>query len=372
MPPDRTETVEEISLKTQVLPFFNALYDGSDVGYGTHCNYYLRDKSGTTTITPLDSPSYGISTLLGARTRANTLMTSKETKRLSLQSNQSRSFQKGDSPNGPTPQQKGYKTFHPGVYEYSFELPIDNNSPETTKLPNASVTWSVEALIERAGAFRANLFGSKEVPVIRTPNIESLELVEPISISRNWEDQMHYDIIISGKSFPMGSKIPIAFKLTPLAKVQVHKIRIYVTETIEYSNDKKTISRKDSSPAKILLFEKLAGQPVSNKYKNSEMKTLRGGEQSPEDRAKARVIAQRERERIARQLNREVEPLPTEHENILGDIDLGIDYLIGPTELEMAVQLPTCEMMEKDKSKRLHHDCTWKNARVHHWFKVII
>ncbi|CAD6443913.1 1b3bce51-5617-4aa5-8b1d-a78fb18bc6e4 [Sclerotinia trifoliorum] len=371
VPPGKLDFCEEESLRTQVLPFFNALYEGSEVGYGTHCNYYLRDKSGTTTtISPLDSPSSGISTLIGARSRANTLMTSRESKRLSLQSNQSRSFQKGDSPNGPTPQQKGYKTFHPGVYEYTFEMPIDNNSPETTKLPDASVKWQVEAMVERASAFRPNLMGIKEVPVIRTPSIESLELVEPISISRNWDDQLHYDIMISGKSFPLGSRIPIAFKLTPLAKVQIHKIRIYVTESIDYSSNGNTYNRKGKSPKKILLFEKLAGQPPSSEYSNSEMRVLRGGELTVEERAVARATAQRERERLARQLNTAVEPLPEESNNILGDLDLGLDHFACPTELELSVQLPTCEMMEKDKTKRLHHDCSWKNARVHHWFKI--
>ncbi|ESZ96405.1 hypothetical protein SBOR_3237 [Sclerotinia borealis F-4128] len=370
VPPAKTETFQEESLRTQVLPFFNALYEGSEVGYGTQCNYYLRDKSGTTTITALDSSSSGISTLLGARSRANTLMSSKESKRLSLHNNQSRSFQKGDSPNGPTPQQRGYKTFHPGVYEYNFEIPIDNNCPETTKLPSATITWQVETLVERAGAFRANLFGVKEVPVIRTPTIESLELVEPISISRNWDNQLHYDIMISGKSFPIGSRIPIAFKLTPLAKVQVHKIRIYITESIDYTTSDRTVTRKDKSLKKILLLEKLAGKPLAKEYKSSEVRVLRGGELSVEDRALARAAAQKERERVAVQFGRDPEPLPEQSENILGDIDLGLDHFAGSTELEMSVQLPTCEMMEKEKSKRINHDCSWKNVRVHHWFKI--
>ncbi|RAL68562.1 hypothetical protein DID88_007287 [Monilinia fructigena] len=289
VPPAKTETFQEESLRTQVLPFFNALYEGSEVGYGTHCNYYLRDKSGTTTITPLDLPSSGISTLLGARISKREIHLT-----------------------APRPNRKVTKTFHPGVYEYTFEIPIDSNCPETTKLPSASITWQVEALIERAGAFRANLFGVKEVPVIRTPNIESLELVEPISINRNWDDQLHYDIMISGKSFPIGSKIPIAFKLTPLAKVQIHK----------------------------------------------------------DQNLRACDCTKGERERVARRLGREVEPLPEGSPNLLGDLDLGLDHFAGPTELEMSVQLPTCEMMEKDKSKRIHHDCSWKNVRVHHWFKI--
>jgi hypothetical protein len=55
---------------------------------------------------------------------------------------------------------------------------------------------------------------------------------------------------------------------------------------------------------------------------------------------------------------------------MLGDIDLGLEQFLGQTEIEMNVQLPTCEMMEKDRTKRMAHDCTWKNVDVHHWIKV--
>ncbi|PQE15682.1 Arrestin domain-containing protein [Rutstroemia sp. NJR-2017a BBW] len=374
IPPAKTETFEEDSLRTQVLPFFNASYIGSEVGYGTLCNYVLRDKVGNTSVTPLssglDSPGFSLP-IIGGRNRSSTLMSSRETKRLSLQSNQSRSFGKGDSPFVSTPQQKGYKIFHPGVYEYSFEIPIDNNSPETTKLPLASVIWQLEAFVERAGTFRPNLQGFKEVPVIRTPSIESLELVEPISISRNWEDQLHYEIMISGKSFPLGSRIPIAFKLTPLAKVHVHKIKVLVTENLEYTTGNRKVTRKDVQK-KLLLLEKSAGRPLAKEYSHQEVRVLRGGESSPEDRAQARASAMREREREARRLGIQPLPLPEPAENMLGDLDLGVDHFIGSTELEMSVQLPTCEMMEKDKTKRLVHDCTWKNVSTHHWIKIVM
>lgn len=298
--------------------------------------------------------------------RSNTILSSKDAKRLSLQNNQSRSFQKGDSQFGPTPQQKGYKVFHPGIYEYSFELPIDNNSPETTKLNMASVVWQLEVLVERAGTFRSNLQGFREIPVVRSPSEDSLELVEPISISRNWEDQLHYEIMISGKSFPIGSKIPIAFKLTPLAKVQIHKLKVYVSENIEYFTSNKRVTRKDPT-RKILLLEKVAGKPLAKEYASSDVTIFRGGETSPEDRVRYRRYAE-----TMRRNQGDSSPLPEPTDNILGDIDLGLDYLIGTTEMEMNVQLPTCEMMEKDRTKRLAHDCTWKNVNVHHWIKVLI
>lgn len=358
------------------------MYDGAETGYGTQCTYTLRDKSASASVTNLSStnidqtatpqPSMGgfsIPALGNRANRASTLLTAKEVKRLSLQSNQSRSFTKDQSPYGPTPAQKGYKQFPPGIYEYSFEHVIDNNSPETTKLQLASVKWQLEALVERAGTFKANLQGFKEIPVIRSPSEDSLELVEPISISRKWEDQLHYEIMISGKSFPLGSKIPIAFKLTPLAKVQVHKIRVYVSENIEYFTSNKKVTRNDVT-RKILLLEKTAGKPLANEYSTSEVNILRGGEFNAETRASARATAQIFREREAARSHTDPEPLPEVVENMLGDLDLGLEQYWGSTEMEMNVQLPTCEMMEKEKQRKLHHDCTWKNVNVHHWIKV--
>ncbi|KAH8806336.1 hypothetical protein F5882DRAFT_496598 [Hyaloscypha sp. PMI_1271] len=381
IPPEKTKLFEEESLRTQVLPFFNALYEGSETGYGTMCNYVLRNKSASTSVTSLTStdlstPSqqsggFSLPGLGNRSNRSSTILSGKDSKRLSLQSNQSRSFQKGDSPFGPTPQQKGYKVFHPGVYEYSFEIPIDNNFPETTKLPLASVLWMLEVIVERAGTFKANLQGFKEIPVIRSPSEDSLELVEPISISRNWDDQLHYEIMISGKSFPLGSRIPIAFKLTPLAKVQVHKLKVFVSECIEYNTTDRKVHRKDVA-RKILLLEKSAGKSLGKEYVGSEVEILRGGEPNPEERTQRRELARRRREQEAAASGSEPTPLPEPADNMLGDIDLGLEQFLGQTEIEMNVQLPTCEMMEKDRTKRMAHDCTWKNVDVHHWIKIVM
>jgi hypothetical protein len=364
------------------MPFFNAMYDGSEVGYGTMCSYTLRDKLATSSVTnlsttDLDQPSspresiggFTLPILNNRSSRAGTLLSNKENKRLSLQSNQSRSFTKSDSPYGPTPQQKGYKVFHPGTYDYNFELPIDNNSPETTSLQLASVKWQLEALVERSGTFRPNLQGFKEIPVIRSPSEDSLELTEPISISRTWEDQMHYEIMISGKAFPLGSRIAIAYKLMPLAKVQIHRIRVYVTETCEYFTANKKVTRKDVT-RKILLLEKSAGKPLAKEYSSSDVRILRGGEFDGEQRHSARAQAQRMRDYEARRTGTVAEPLPEPTENILGDIDLGLEQYWGATEMEMNVQIPTCETMEKERTKKMHPDCSWKNVNVHHWIKV--
>lgn len=360
IPPAKVETFEEESLRTQALTFFHAMHSSWETPYGNQCTYSLKgapDNDQSPTGSTLSLP------------RGTTGLTARELKRLSLQSVQARSFGKGESPVLSPAQVKGYKQFHPGTYEYAFELPIDHHQLETTKLPYGSVKWELETAVERTGAFKPNLHGIKAVSIVRVPDQLSLEMSEPISISRKWEDQLHYDIVISGKSFPIGTKIPIAFKLTPLAKVQVHKLKVFVTESVEYWTNDRRVTRKDAG-RKVLLLEKTAGKPLDKQYEHSEIRILSGGELSPEERHEARDAASRRRTTEAARSSTAPEPLPEPSENLLGDLDLGLETYWGSTEMELNVQIPTCEQMAKDKVLRLNPDCSWKNVNVFHWIKV--
>ncbi|KAH8167411.1 hypothetical protein CIB48_g803 [Xylaria polymorpha] len=367
IPPMKIEQYEETSLRTQVLTFFHAMHETWETEFGNQCTYSLRQCTEPVNRT---SSIHASSSISSALKRGSGTLTAQDYKRLSLQSVQSRSFGKEDI-QATVVQPKAYKVFRPGRYEYSFELPIDHHQLETTRLQFGSVKWELEATIERAGAFKPNLHGTKEVRIVRVPDQLSLEMTEPISISRQWEDQLHYDIMISGKSFPIGTQIPIAFKLTPLAKVQVHKLKVFVTESVEYWTNDRRVTRKDPG-RKILLFEKAAGKPLGRQYESSEIRILSGGELSPDERQQAREAAQRRRGIEASRNHTTPQPLPDQSENILGDLDLGLESYWGPTEMEMNVQIPTCEQMAKDKNIRLHPDCSWKNVNVHHWIKVVM
>ncbi|KAI1001969.1 hypothetical protein K3495_g6233 [Podosphaera aphanis] len=378
IPPLKQETVEVNSLRTQVLPFFNALHEASSSGFGDLCTYTLRDRkasvSSSSNLThdvptlPQQS-SFSFSGITSKSARNSTILHVAEGRRFSVPSLQLKHTQRGDISSTST-QPKGYKVFTPGIYDYSFELPIDNNMPETTNLPLASVKWELEATIERAGTFKANLVGKKEVPVIRLPSQDSLELVEPIAVSRTWDQKLHYDIVISGKSFPIGTKIPIAFKLTPLAKIQVHKVKVFLSENIDYYAKDRSVQRKDTK-RNMLLIEKSAGKPIAKEFWRSEVKII-GGERTMEECELRRTQAMRRREIEAERDHSLPVPLPDHVNNLLGDIDLGVEEWCSPTEIEMNVQLPTCEAMEKDRSKRLAHDCTWRNVQVNHWLKILI
>ena len=335
-------------------PFFNVQFPTAEASTGAdHFELFKAPTASANINAPKGRSSFDVFGRDSPNSSSTNLST-KEQKRLSLQVNQSRSFGKGESStSGPSVAQKGYRVFDPGDYVYNFELPLDSHLPETIDVELGSVKYELEALVERAGAFRANLIGTKEVTLIRAPSEGSLEQVEPIAISRSWEDQLHYDIVISGKSFPLGAQIPIAFKLTPLAKVQCHRIKVFVTENTEYFCANKRVHRMEPT-RKIQLFEKRADGPPTSTFPGSTMRIISGGGVPYDMRAAA-----------ARGENVEVQ----DPGNLLGDLNGEVN--IGPTEMEFNVQLPSCHhMKEKEKASKLHFDTTYQNIQVHHWIKV--
>lgn len=350
IPPKKTEFKDKESIMNHTWPFFNAQFQTAE--YGSGADQVQPLKGPTTTTREIECPN---GTQQPKRPSiADAHLSAKDAKRLSLQVNQSRSFGKGDSGNGGSNvAQKGYRTFTPGVYIYNFELPIDSRLPESISVDLGSVKYELEATVERAGAFRANLVGSKEVTLIRAPSEGSLEQVEPIAISRNWEDQLHYDIVISGKSFPLGAQVPIAFKLTPLAKVQCHRIKVFVTENVQYYTSNKRVHRLEPT-RKIQLFEKRADGASTSAYPGSSMRITAGGG-IPYDSRVAAAAGD--------------ESVPRDTSNLLGNLDG--EHNVGPTEMEFNVQLPSCQTMkERDKIARLHFDTTYGGIQVHHWIKV--
>lgn len=355
IPPFKTEFVQRESQGNKNFPYFDAKFDSCQTGYGDQCKFTPRGQtppSSSTNISVLGGLT-GASTsqlsLATPRSRGSTMMLPTQAKRLSglsLNSVNSRSFQKGDSPNGASPAQKGYAVFHPGTYEYPIEIGIDHTSAETMTLPLGFVRWEIEVYIERAGTFKNNLVGAREVTVIRAPEQNSLEQTEPISINKTWDDQLHYEVIVSGKTFAIGSTIPMAFKLTPLAKIRVHRIRVYTTEHVDYFTTDKKVARKDIK-RKLLLFEKTAGKPVDPRFSDSRLRFTNGGE-TPRG-----------------ECNEGEEP------NLVGDLTRGEQYW-GATEMELDVKLPTCSQMEKDRTKRINPDSTYKAIVVRHWLQITI
>ena len=352
IPPRRVDFRDTTIIMNHTWSFFNAQMPQAEQSYGADIVQLQKGPLVETREVGVTSSSFDLFQRSASPAKAPN---PRELKRLSLQANHSRSFGKGESmTGGPTVAQRGFKVFHPGDYIYNFELPLDSRLPESINVDLGNVKYELEALVERSGAFRANLVGSKELTLIRAPSEGSLEQVEPIAISRNWEDQLHYDIVISGKSFPLGSSVPIAFKLTPLAKVQCHRVKVFVTENIQYFTNNKKVHRLEPT-RKVQLFEKRAESHSVSSYPGSSMRILAGGG-VPYDYRQAAAGGD--------------EDVPHDTTNLLGNLEAD-SVSVGPTEMEFNVQLPSChQMKDKLRSERLHFDTTYTNIQVNHWIKV--
>lgn len=347
IPPKKNEFFEEENIMTHVWIFFNLATIPE--GHGAHCarldpegSHHRRYSNRSSTISQCPTPSTA-STFSSYTSFSSSESHTRRSSIHSIPSLHSKSFTR-EEVSSKHDSKPSYRLFSPGEYIYNFELPLDSHLPETCSVDLGSVSYSLEATIERAGAFRPNLIGKKEVVLIRSPAEGSLEGTEPIAINRNWDDQLQYDIVISGKSFPLGSTIPIAFRLTPLAKVRCHRIRIYITENIEYFCKGKKVHRLDPVK-KVQLFEKRADGPTTSAFPGSSVRILAGGGYNPTNPSSR----------------------PDSTDNLLGDLSGAQN--IGPTEMEFLVRLPGCNGREKE---RIHFDTTYKNIQVHHWIKIVM
>ncbi|KAG0668037.1 hypothetical protein C6P45_005127 [Maudiozyma exigua] len=157
--------------------------------------------------------------------------------------------------------------FQPGDYIYTFEQIIPQTFPESIKADFGFVEYFLLATIERYGAFKSNLNARLPVTIVRTQSDTSVEESEPILISRDWESQLFYDIIISSKDIILDAFLPIHFTFSPLDKITLHRIRIYITETMEYYCRGKKIHRLE--PTKKFLLAEHCGPTLPNAPKDT-------------------------------------------------------------------------------------------------------
>lgn len=247
--------------------------------------------------------------------------------------------------------QRGYMVFEPGNYIYKFELPLNSTLPETLVAKSGSVHYELNAIVQRAGLFCADLAGSRDVALIRTPAEDSLEQFEPIAIDRNWKDEVHVEITVSGKSFPLGAQIPIWCRLTTQANVQFHWIKVFATEHTEYYCSDKRVHRMEPV-RKIQLFERW-GDFLPTSVISGDTKTAVSG-----------TVYMSDQNSVASKMHSEEATLLAS--GLSGDAGHPV------TEMDILAQLSSRHNTnDANKSSQLHSDSTYENIRVHHWIKVV-
>jgi hypothetical protein len=421
IPPKKADVFEEEELMTHTWPFFNAQFSCSESSCGA--NFVRIIDSSTSSVdlnrvsmdsvssfAPSDTPPLRPSTPSGANSNLSAMNGGAAL--LGIPYGQSRPFIKEDK---TTTQSRGYRTFAAGEYvypfhlcillthRYNFELPLDSVLPESIECNMGSVRYELEATIERSGAFKSNLSGKTEVLLIRNPGEQNLEINEPISVTRTWyspnftlltlrrDDQLHYEILVSGKAFPINGVIPIAFKFTPLAKVRLHRIKVYLSENIEYHSQDKKFHRLEPT-RKLLLFDKQAQKsgevPLTGVVERAQSFVPPSTESSSGigifgSRPTANPLRPGSLPRMRRSPVGRRAPLKDDLSlnSLLGNLEGGDSSGVS-TEFEVNIPLPGCQVVRTPNDPRnkdsplmplrFHHTTIWPNIVVHHWIKIVL
>ncbi|KAG7087283.1 hypothetical protein E1B28_013261 [Marasmius oreades] len=153
----------------------------------------------------------------------------------------------------------GWKEFGKGTYTYPITLRIPGHAPPTLDCTYGSVTWRIKGVVKRHGAFSSNLTMvspllviSCPAPLLYSPSAPTDPFYgaseENIVVERHWEDQLHYSINVSGRSFHTGpgSTIGVAFTFVPLCRgVRVWRVGVSIEEKTEYLTQFRRVARTD-------------------------------------------------------------------------------------------------------------------------------
>lgn len=234
---------------------------------------------------------------------------------------------------------KGHYTILPaGNHTYPFEFLLHDSLPETISTDLMSIRYYLEAKVESPGIFRSKMRSQQDIPLLRLPSETSLELTEPIIISKDWREQLHYDVCIFGRSFRLGSRIPIRLKLTPFIDLRCCWLEVYVSQHMQYWETGRETRISQLGKRKVLLFKKLAGIECQSTYPGSGIRIT-----SDQDI---------------------IRPAYTQTPSLLGP-------MLETREIELEVQLPRCsELKERAQWQRLHTSSKAGKPDVNHWIQV--
>ncbi|KIN95897.1 hypothetical protein M404DRAFT_293908 [Pisolithus tinctorius Marx 270] len=106
---------------------------------------------------------------------------------------------------------EGWKEFREGTYTYPIVFPLSPHLPPTYKLPWASLSYTLRAVVHRPGAFTSKMTCSKPFIVVSAPAVSTSEGggasgdPGPVSIDRVWEGRLGYSIELPGRLLIAGA-----------------------------------------------------------------------------------------------------------------------------------------------------------------------
>ncbi|SAM81366.1 related to ALY2-alpha arrestin [Ustilago bromivora] len=137
------------------------------------------------------------------------------------------------------------KEFKKGTYTYPICISLPSNLPPTLHADFGFNRYVLRANVVRAGPLTPNLTAQREVTLIHAPDEDALEETDSIVVERCWEDLLSYMVVFSGKSFPIGQKIPLWLKFMPLGKVKIYRIIATLEERTDYFAKGRRVARHE-------------------------------------------------------------------------------------------------------------------------------
>lgn len=130
---------------------------------------------------------------------------------------------------------KGIHLLTSGNYEIPFSAILPGQMPESVEgLPGASVTYKLEALIDR-GKFHNMMIAKKHVRVVRTMTADAVELSETMAVDNTWPKKVEYSLSVPSKAIAIGSGTPVSITLVPLLKgLRLGTIKMTLVEMYGY------------------------------------------------------------------------------------------------------------------------------------------
>lgn len=166
-----------------------------------------------------------------------------------------------------------YHTLAQGNYEFPFSTVLPGSLTESVEgLPNATVIYKLEAIIERPSG--ADLVCQKPLRVVRTLSPDAVELSETVAAENSWPNKVEYTLSCPAKSIAIGSATPIYIVIVPLLKgLKLGHIKISLLETSQYLGNFGGVINQDRIVSKMKIKDPIGHLAQLKQKNNNERST---------------------------------------------------------------------------------------------------
>ncbi|KAG1174401.1 hypothetical protein G6F70_005019 [Rhizopus microsporus] len=142
-------------------------------------------------------------------------------------------------------EQKKSQVLNAGKYNWVFELMLPGDLPQTLDSDVGS-----------------NTVKKKVIKVLRSVLPSEFELIQSLEIHNTWAEKMVYDISVPSKLYAFNDKIPITFKILPIAsQLKVHALMASIKEYCTYTANDHT--KTDTRIIRLIRQDSPFVEPIS-------------------------------------------------------------------------------------------------------------